>query len=136
MFNVTVKEQLSGSEILIIAFHAFIGWFLCGATMGIGQATTTIENALIIHAVAAPIIFFLVGLLYFSKFNYTSPLLTAIIFILFVIIVDFFLVAMVIEQSFEMFYSPMGTWIPFILMFLSTWLTGAWVNSKNKVNPA
>ncbi|MHA1991815.1 MAG: hypothetical protein ACW981_02495 [Candidatus Hodarchaeales archaeon] len=131
MFNITLKQQISVSEILIIAFHAFIGWFLCGATMGIGQATTTIENALIIHALAAPIIFFLVSAIYFSKFNYTSPLLTAIIFILFVIVVDFFLVAMIIEQSFEMFYSPLGTWIPFVLMFLSTWLTGTWITKKN-----
>ena len=130
MFNITVKEH-SGTEIIVILFHAFIGWFLCGATMGIGQATTTIDNALIIHAVAAPIIFFLVSIVYFSKFNYTSPLVTATIFILFVIIVDFFLVAMVIEQSFEMFYSPLGTWIPFILMFLSTWLTGTWITKKN-----
>ncbi len=130
MFNITTKKQISGLDIVIIAFHAFIGWFLCGATMGIGQATTTIENALIIHALAAPIIYFVIGLIYFAKFNYTSPLLTAIIFTLFVIIVDIFLVAMIIQQSFEMFYSPIGTWIPFVLIFLSTWLTGSWITKK------
>lgn len=134
MFNVTVNKQISGSELLIIAFHAFIGWFLCGLTMGIGQATTTIENALIIHALAAPIIFFVLSLIYFTKFNYTSPLLTAIIFTLFVIIVDLFLVAMIIQQSFEMFYSPLGTWIPFLLIFLSTWLTGIWIIYKKAIN--
>jgi hypothetical protein len=132
MFNVTIKEHISGFEIIILAFHAFIGWFLCGAVMGIGQATTTIDNALIIHALAAPIIYFILGLVYFTKFNYTSPFLTAIIFTLFVIIVDFFLVAMVIQQSFEMFYSPLGTWIPFLLIFLSTWFSGNWIVKKNR----
>jgi hypothetical protein len=37
---------------------------------------------------------------------------------------DFFLVAMVINRSFEMFTSPLGTWIPFVLIFASTYLTG------------
>jgi hypothetical protein len=42
----------------------------------------------------------------------------------FVILVDFFLVALVINRSLEMFASPLGTWIPFALIFASTYLTG------------
>jgi hypothetical protein len=132
MFNMTVKKQITSFETIVIAFFAFMGWFLCGAIMGIGQATTTMDNALIIHALAAPIIYFILGFIYFTKFNYTSPLLTALVFTLFVIIVDFFLVAMIIQQSFEMFLSPIGTWIPFLLIFLSTWLTGSWIVNKNQ----
>lgn len=134
MFSLTVNKEISGSEVIVILFHAFIGWFLCGATMGIGQATTTIDNALIIHAVAAPIILFLISAVYFTKFNYTSPLLTAVIFVSFIILMDFFLVSMIILQNFEMFYSLMGTWIPFGLMFLSIWITGNWIYKKKTVN--
>jgi hypothetical protein len=111
-------------KIIPIFVHAFVGWALCAATMGIGMATTSMENALIIHAIGAPIFFIIVSLVYFRKFNYTTPLQTAIIFVAFVIIVDFFVVALLINKSLDMFASLLGTWIPFTLIFTSTWLTG------------
>ena len=124
------SQSLSMKQIGVIAIHAFIGWTLCAATMGIGLATTTEQNALIIHAIGAPIFFGAVSYNYFKKYNYTSPLKTAIIFVSFVILVDFFLVAMVINKSFDMFLSPLGTWIPFALLFTSTYLTGK-ITMKN-----
>ncbi len=111
-------------KVLIILAHAFIGWALCTASMGISQATTTIENALVIHAVGAPIFFTVVSLNYFKRFNFTTPLMTALIFVGFVIFMDFFLVAMLVLKSFEMFTSMLGTWIPFALIFTSTYVTG------------
>ena len=65
---------------LIILAHAFSGWVLCAATIGIGMAATSLNTALIIHAVAAPVFFAGVSLVYFRKFNYTTPLQTAVIF--------------------------------------------------------
>jgi hypothetical protein len=108
----------------IILAHAFVGWALCAATMGIGMAITSLENTLIAHAIGAPIYFAAVSLVYFRKFNFTTPLQTAVLFIAFVIGVDFFVVALLIERSFEMFTSLLGTWIPFALIFTSTCLTG------------
>lgn len=107
-----------------ILIHAFVGWALCFATMGIGMATTSLENALVIHAIGAPIFFAIVSLIYFKRFNYTTPLQTAIIFVGFVITVDFFVVALLINKSLDMFASLLGTWIPFALIFTSTYLTG------------
>ena len=92
--------------------------------MGIGMATMTLENALIVHAVGAPIFFTIISLIYFQKFNYTTPLQTAMIFVGFVITVDFFVVALIINRSLEMFASLLGTWIPFALIFASTYMTG------------
>ena len=115
------------TRIAILLGHAFVGWALCAATMGIGMAVTSLENTLIVHVIGAPIFFFLVSLVYFTKFNYTTPLQTAAIFVGFVIFMDFFLVAMLINRSFEMFTSLLGTWIPFVLIFVSTWLTGIFV---------
>ena len=66
-------------------------------------------------------------MIYFSRFNYTTPLRTALIFVGFVMLVDFFLVALVINKSLEMFTSLLGTWIPFALIFTSTYLTGLYV---------
>ena len=125
------SQSLSMKQIGVIAIHAFIGWALCAASMGIGLATTTEQNALIIHAIGAPIFFGAVSYNYFKKYNYTSPLKTAIIFVSFVIVVDFFLVAMVINKSFDMFTDPLGTWIPFALLFTSTYLTGTAVTKNS-----
>jgi hypothetical protein len=109
---------------LIILAHAFIGWAICGAIMGIGMNITTMQNTLIAHAIGGPVAFGLIAWFYFKKFNYTGPLQTAIIFISFVILVDFFLVALMINKSLDMFRSPLGTWIPFTLIFLVVWGVG------------
>jgi hypothetical protein len=116
--------MMKTKKIITVLVHAFVGWALCAATMGIGMATMPLQNALIIHAVGAPIFFFVVSLIYFKKFNYTPPLQTAIIFVAFVIVVDFFVVALLINKSLDMFASLLGTWIPFALIFISTYLTG------------
>ncbi|UCG24643.1 MAG: hypothetical protein JSW55_01170 [Chloroflexota bacterium] len=117
-------ERLSRRAVAIIGIHAFIGWALCTASMGISMATTTVENALIVHAVAAPIIFTAVSLVYFNRFNYTTPLRTGLIFVGFVILMDFFVVSLLVLGNFEMFASLLGTWIPFSLILASTYLTG------------
>jgi hypothetical protein len=114
----------------VILVFAFIGWAACGATMGIGMALTSIDVTLIIHAIGAPIYFIILSLIYFKKFNYTKPITTAAFFISFIIIVDFFLVAMVINKSLDMFRSFLGTWLPFILIFVSTWTTGKLVTRQ------
>ncbi len=114
-------------KLVIIFVHAFIGWVLCVATMGIGMATMTLESTLIVHAIGAPIFFAVVSLIFFRKFSYTTPLQTAMIFVGFVIAVDFLVVALLINRSLEMFVSLLGTWIPFGLIFTSTYLTGVFV---------
>ena len=121
---------MTSKKIIIVLIHAFVGWMLCAATMGVGMSVTSLNNALMIHAIAAPIFFAGVSLVYFRKFNYTAPLQTALTFIAFVIGMDFFLVAMLINRSFEMFTSLLGTWIPFALIFISTYLTGLFVIQK------
>ena len=131
-----IQERLSWKEICIIGIHAFIGWMLCTASMAISMATTTVENALIIHAAAAPVFYTVISLIYFSRFNYTSPLKTGLIFVGFVIVMDFFVVSMLVLGSFDMFFSLLGTWIPFTLIFLSTYLTGLYTLRNKKVSSA
>lgn len=118
-------------KIIIILIHAFILWVLCGATIGIGRSIFSMESTLIIHAIGAPIFAALISLFYYKKFNYTTPSQTAIIFLLFVIVMDTGLVAPVFEKSYDMFKSVIGTWIPFILIYISTYITGLIVNGKD-----
>ena len=124
---------MKSSKILVTLAHAFIGWALCAATMGIGMAVTSMNTILIIHAILAPIFFAGISLIYFNNFHYTTPLQTAGIFIAFVIGMDFFVVALLINHSLDMFASALGTWIPFVLIFASTWLTGTLVTKSQKM---
>lgn len=114
----------------IILAHALVGWALCGAIMGIGMAVMPLQTTLIVHAIGASVIFGLLSLLYFSRFHYTSALQTALIFVGFVIFMDVFVVAMLINKSFEMFASVLGTWLPFALIFTSTYLVGLSVERR------
>jgi hypothetical protein len=124
---------MNAQKIAIILAHAFLGWLLCFATIGIGMAVTTLNNALIIHAVLAPLFFAAVSYFYYRKFNFTTPLQTAVIFIAFVMLMDLFVVAILINRSLEMFTSLLGTWIPFALIFLSTYLTGLFTVNRARM---
>lgn len=109
---------------LIVIAHAFVGWVFCGLVIGISRKLTSLQSALFIHLFAAPLIFALISVIYYKKFNYTLPLKTAGIFLSLVVFMDVFIVAPFFEKSYAMFTSILGIWIPFILIFLTTYLVG------------
>lgn len=111
-------------RVAIVLAHAFSGWALCAATMGAGLALTTESNAVMIHAAAAPIIYIVVSAIYFKKFAYTSAIVTACVFTGLVILIDLLVVASIILGSFAMFESLLGTWIPFVSIFVTTFVLG------------
>jgi hypothetical protein len=118
------------TKVVTIFLHALLGWGLCGAVIAIGRSTTSMENTLIIHAVAVPLIFGGISWFYFSRFNYTTPLQTAGIFLFFAVLMDAGVIAPFAEKSFSMFASILGTWIPFALIFAATYLVGTIMRSK------
>jgi hypothetical protein len=121
-FNADVTARRRVRRVLL--GHALVGWSLCAATIGIGQAVWSLDAALALHAVGAPVYFFFVSRHYFRRYTDTTPLQTAVVFVGFVMTVDFVVVGLVINRSLEMFTSLLGTWIPFALIFASTWFTG------------
>jgi hypothetical protein len=125
----TMTSMASGKAVILFA-HAFVAWAVCGAIVGIGMAVTTPFNALVAHAIGAPVFFALTTFVYYRYFGFTSPLQTAIIFLGIVIFLDVFIVALLIEKSFAMFASFLGTWLTFILIFGATWLTGMLVRHE------
>jgi hypothetical protein len=124
--------QLGLRQRAVIAGLALVGWALCAATMGFGMSLIGLQVALGIHAVAAPLIFAVISMVYFKRFAYTTPLTTATAFVAIVVFMDIVVVAMLVQRSFEMFASLLGTWLPFVLIFASTYLTGAIVQSGNR----
>jgi multisubunit Na+/H+ antiporter MnhC subunit len=116
-----------------IAAFAIVGWAVCAATIGIGFNLITERGALILHAIVAPIAFAGLSWLYFTRFAYTGPLPTALFFLAIVVGLDVFVVALLIERSFAMFASALGTWAPLFLIFASTWATGILVCRAKRV---
>ena len=122
--------RFSRRQINSLLVRAFIGWILCGATMGVGRALTTEQNSLYIHALLAPIYFVVMSLNYFRKPDHVSPVAAACAFVLFVVLADLIFVAGITLRSFEMYASILGTWIPLASIFLSTYLTGLVLERK------
>ena len=118
------RKQLDLKAAVIILVHGIVGWALCGSIVMIGREIWPMDTTLIIHAIGAPIIAAGLSLIYFNFFNYTTPLQTAVIFVGIAILMDLVVVALLIENSFEMFASLIGTWVPWALMFISTYLVG------------
>jgi hypothetical protein len=112
------------SSPVVFLLHALAGWMLCGAVMAVGMRLLPLQNALLLHLLAAPLIFALVSLSYLRKAPSSEPVLVAAGFTAFVMAMDFILVAWVIQKSFAMFRSTMGTWMPFAMIFISSWMTG------------
>lgn len=113
---------------------ALVGWGLCAAVMGIGLATMPLAEALVFHALAAPVLFIFVSNFYFQRFAYTTPLHTAFIFVCTVLFMDFFVVGLLMNRSLGMFANPLGTWIPMLLIFTATHITGLLVSGGRRYN--
>ena len=126
-----MMDKVDYIRLLIVSIYAFIGWTICGAIMFIGTAVTTELIALIIHAIAAPIIFAVVSSFYFKKYDFTTPLETAALFVAFVVLMDFIVVGLLINRSLAMFGNVLGTWIPFVLIFIATYYTGRQEEKKD-----
>jgi hypothetical protein len=108
----------------VIVAHGLVGWAFCGAIVGVGRQVLSMQTTLVIHAIGAPLGFGLLSLFYFKRFGYTGPLATALSFLAVVVTLDLLVVAPFIEGSFAMFSSVLGTWLPFALIFTSTYAVG------------
>lgn len=110
--------------------HAVVGWVVCAGVMGVGRAVTTMERTLLIHAAAVPVVFGALAWSYFQRVGHLGATRTAALFAGTVIALDAGLVAPVFERSYAMFRSVRGTWLPFGLIFLVTWIVGRRIGSR------
>lgn len=117
-------EPTTWRKALALALHALAVWVLCAAVMGVGLALLPLGTTLVIHAVAAPIFAAASAYLYASRFGHVGPLATATFFLGLVMMVDFFVVALIINRSLDMFRSVLGTWLPFASIFLAALAAG------------
>ncbi len=106
------------------AAHAVAGWAACAAVMGGLLRVAPLGVALAVHAVVAPLVFTALAVHYFRAPGAREPLPTALAWTAIVALLDAGVVAGLLLRSFAMFASVAGTWLPFLLIFLATWVTG------------
>ena len=104
--------------------YGFVGWALCGLTMTALQRAASMGVALVIHAVAVPLIFTAVAWHYFRARGARDTLPTAATFVGIVALLDSVVVAGLIQRSLVLFGSVVGFWVPLALIFGVTWATG------------
>jgi menaquinone-dependent protoporphyrinogen oxidase len=107
-----------------LAAHGIAGWAVCAAVMGGLLQVASTGVAIALHAIAAPLIFIAIAVHYFRARGARDPLSTALAWTAIVAILDAGVVAGVVLRSFAMFTSVAGTWLPFLLIFMATWITG------------
>lgn len=115
---------------IVILLFGVIGWAACGAVFYVGEIIFKTYLAILIHFILAPVIFAILSYVYFKYFNLTSSLKTAVAVTGIVISLDFFIVALLIEKNLQMFTSVMGTWLPFVFIFITVFTTGLNFNDK------
>jgi menaquinone-dependent protoporphyrinogen oxidase len=114
----------SGRSPLRVVLHALVGWAACAAAMGGLLAIAALGTALVAHAIAAPMIFGVVAWHYFREDGARDPTPTAFTFVAIVALLDLMIVAGLVQHSLVMFASIVGSWLPFLLIFLTTWIVG------------
>lgn len=100
------------------------GWALCALTMVALFQAVGLSAARVIHAFVAPLVFGVLAWRYFRARGARDPLPTALTWTALVALLDLVFVAGLAQRSLAMFASIGGTWLPFALIFLATWVTG------------
>ncbi|WP_137700213.1 hypothetical protein [Marimonas lutisalis] len=84
----------------------------------------SMDATLVFHAIGAPVGAAIAAWFYHRWFAQFGAVATALTFLGVAVFLDVFVVAMFIEKSFEMFTSPIGTWVPLALIFIVTAAVG------------
>lgn len=105
--------------------HGVVGWALTALALVPLLRAGSVTAALVLHAVAAPLIFVAVSRHYFRARGPRTPLPTALAFTAIVALLDLAVVAGAMERSAWLFARVSGTWLPYALILLATWATGS-----------
>jgi menaquinone-dependent protoporphyrinogen oxidase len=120
-----IVEHPGGSIVRLVA-HGMVGWAACAAVMAVLLHVSSVDMALAIHLIAAPVIFALVAQHYFRARGARDSMTSAVAFVATVALLDLIVVSGLVQHSVAMFRSAIGTWVPFALIGVVTWATGEW----------
>ncbi len=115
-----------GRRAAVLVAHAVVGWLACAGAMALLLARLPVEIALWMHVLVAPLVFSGLAAAYFRERAPLPPLAVAGAFTGIVVVLDAVVVAGIVQRSFAMFASFVGSWLPFALIFAVTMIVGGW----------
>jgi proline iminopeptidase len=95
-------------------------WMACGATFGLARSALGVDAAIWIHLVAAPVIGAVATFLLWDDPRHPGIVGTAATIAGTAALLDAIVVAPFLEQSYAMFGSLAGTWIPLLFIFAAS----------------
>jgi menaquinone-dependent protoporphyrinogen oxidase len=125
-----------GHSLKRLVLHGVLGWALCAAVMGGLLWATTLGVALVLHALAVPIVFAAIAWHYFRGRGARTPFATAFGFVGIVALLDVAVVAGLAQRSLALVASVGGFWLPLALIFVATWTVGALMSMIPTQRPA
>ena len=103
---------------------ALLLWGACGAVIAIGRKLWSIDTTLRVHLVAAPVFAYLLAAVHAALAPGFDPLTRGVAMTLIIVGLDALVVAPLVERSYAMFRSVIGTWLPFLAIFAAAWTAG------------
>ena len=87
-------------------------------------AVAGMTAAVVVHAMAAPVIFTAVSRKYFQPIGARAPLVVALAFVALTALFQLVFVAGLVHGNLDVFESVPATWIPLGSILIVTWITG------------
>jgi menaquinone-dependent protoporphyrinogen oxidase len=112
-----------------LVMHGVVGWALCAAVRVRLIEVASVGVAHAVHAAIAPLVFACLAIHYFGARGAREPIAAALAWTAIVAALDAGIVAGVVLFDFTMFRSFVGTWLPFVLVLVITWLIGLVVST-------
>ncbi len=104
--------------------HGVLGWALCAALTVALSRLGSLGVTMAVRAFFAPLVFLAISIRYFHPDGAREPLPTALSWSVILAVLDAAVLAGAMSYGLSMFTSIVGTWLPYSLVFLTTWLTG------------
>lgn len=119
-----------------VVAYGVVGWAISEALIPglLYLASAPAWLAITLHVIATLVVFTALSSRYFAAPGARDPILTATSFVVVAAILDLAVTAGLVLHNFDMFRSLAGTWLPFVLIFLATWITG-WIRSMMPARP-
>jgi hypothetical protein len=105
-------------------------WGACGGVMTIRRRIWSLDTALRVHLVAAPVFAFIVLTLHNMSAPEFNAALRALAITGLVMALDALVVAPLFERSYAMFRSFSGARLPFAAIFIANWAAGVWASAS------
>jgi len=106
---------------------SMVVWAACGQVIYIGRRRLPMQTTLMIHLFLSAVFAFTAAAVHVWLWPEFGALERAAAMTGLIVALDAAVVAPLFERSYAMFRSLLGTWVPFVAIFVASWAAGIYV---------